>query len=171
MKEFPELVLCGENSKLLEVGCGNGSTVLPILRYHLIQIFTPTFCYSEFMRLLNYQNLFLLPRVIYAFLMSYFLNQFPAYLLLCTCTSFIYLLLVVCSGSKNIRVYACDCSSEALARTKENISRAAIPTFDNFHSFSCDFSTSSFPNWVACHHCRRNQPCCHHSGFSPFHIR
>jgi len=34
LKEFPELVSCGENSKLLEIGCGNGSTVLPILRYN-----------------------------------------------------------------------------------------------------------------------------------------
>ncbi|KAD5961842.1 hypothetical protein R6Q59_014875 [Mikania micrantha] len=31
-KEFPELVSCGEYSKVLEVGCGNGSTALPILR-------------------------------------------------------------------------------------------------------------------------------------------
>nr|VDC76340.1 unnamed protein product [Brassica rapa] len=98
LKEFPELVLCGENTKLLEVGCGNGSTVLPVLR-----------------------------------------------------------------GSKNITVYACDCSSEALVRTKENINRA-IATVDNFHSFTCDFSTSAFPNWLACHHCRHNKHC-HHSGF------
>ncbi|KAH9698892.1 methyltransferase-like protein [Citrus sinensis] len=32
LKEFPELVSCGGSSKLLEVGCGNGSTALPILR-------------------------------------------------------------------------------------------------------------------------------------------
>ncbi|KAB1202493.1 Methyltransferase-like protein 6 [Morella rubra] len=32
LKEFPELVSCGECSKVLEVGCGNGSTALPILR-------------------------------------------------------------------------------------------------------------------------------------------
>ncbi|KAJ7978192.1 Methyltransferase-like protein [Quillaja saponaria] len=32
LKEFPELVSCEENSKVLEVGCGNGSTALPILR-------------------------------------------------------------------------------------------------------------------------------------------
>ncbi|XP_077223276.1 methyltransferase family protein isoform X2 [Tasmannia lanceolata] len=32
LKEFPELLCCGEFSKVLEVGCGNGSTVLPILR-------------------------------------------------------------------------------------------------------------------------------------------
>ncbi|XP_010414913.1 PREDICTED: methyltransferase-like protein 6 [Camelina sativa] len=88
LKEFPELVSCGENSKLLEVGCGNGSTVLPILR-----------------------------------------------------------------GNKNITVYACDCSSEALVRTKENIDRV-IASVDNFHSFCCDFSTSEFPDWVACDNCR-----------------
>ncbi|GFS41521.1 methyltransferase family protein [Actinidia rufa] len=32
LKEFPELLSCNEYSKVLEVGCGNGSTVLPILR-------------------------------------------------------------------------------------------------------------------------------------------
>ncbi|KAG7970295.1 hypothetical protein I3843_07G076100 [Carya illinoinensis] len=32
LKEFPELVSCGEHYKVLEVGCGNGSTALPILR-------------------------------------------------------------------------------------------------------------------------------------------
>ncbi|KAI3894501.1 hypothetical protein MKW92_033084 [Papaver armeniacum] len=32
LKEFPELLDCDENSKVLEIGCGNGSTVLPILR-------------------------------------------------------------------------------------------------------------------------------------------
>ncbi|XP_062178274.1 uncharacterized protein LOC133883086 isoform X2 [Alnus glutinosa] len=32
LKEFPELVSHGECSKVLEVGCGNGSTALPILR-------------------------------------------------------------------------------------------------------------------------------------------
>lgn len=32
LKEFPELVTCADYSKILEVGCGNGSTLLPILR-------------------------------------------------------------------------------------------------------------------------------------------
>ncbi|KAF9606148.1 hypothetical protein IFM89_023201 [Coptis chinensis] len=32
LKEFPELLHANEDSKVLEVGCGNGSTVLPILR-------------------------------------------------------------------------------------------------------------------------------------------
>ncbi|KAF2307014.1 hypothetical protein GH714_023297 [Hevea brasiliensis] len=32
LKEFPELVSCGDFSKVLEVGCGSGSSVVPILR-------------------------------------------------------------------------------------------------------------------------------------------
>ncbi|OMO72000.1 Methyltransferase-like protein [Corchorus capsularis] len=32
LKEFPELVSCGDGCKVLEVGCGNGSTARPILR-------------------------------------------------------------------------------------------------------------------------------------------
>ncbi|XWS58386.1 hypothetical protein CRYUN_Cryun08bG0029900 [Craigia yunnanensis] len=32
LKEFPELVSCADGCKVLEVGCGNGSTALPILR-------------------------------------------------------------------------------------------------------------------------------------------
>ncbi|KAK6288891.1 hypothetical protein POUND7_000432 [Theobroma cacao] len=32
LKEFPELVSCEDGCKVLEVGCGNGSTALPILR-------------------------------------------------------------------------------------------------------------------------------------------
>ncbi|PPD72797.1 hypothetical protein GOBAR_DD30301 [Gossypium barbadense] len=32
LKEFPELVSCGDGCKVLEVGCGNGSSALPILR-------------------------------------------------------------------------------------------------------------------------------------------
>lgn len=32
LKEFPELLSCDEYSIVLEVGCGNGSTALPILR-------------------------------------------------------------------------------------------------------------------------------------------
>lgn len=33
LKEFPELASCDADSVVLEVGCGNGSSVLPILRY------------------------------------------------------------------------------------------------------------------------------------------
>jgi hypothetical protein len=39
LKEFPELLSSSpsnSNPKLLEVGCGNGSTILPILRYFIL---------------------------------------------------------------------------------------------------------------------------------------
>ncbi|XP_051121691.1 uncharacterized protein LOC127245086 isoform X2 [Andrographis paniculata] len=88
LKEFPELASCGENKKVLEVGCGNGSTILPILR-----------------------------------------------------------------GHESIIVYACDCSDEALERTKEIIGAAdSIPAKHRFHPFLWDFS-NRFPSWLACHSC------------------
>ncbi|PON46073.1 Methyltransferase-like [Parasponia andersonii] len=47
LKEFPELVSCKENSRVLEVGCGNGSTVLPILRGNENVIVYACDCSSE----------------------------------------------------------------------------------------------------------------------------
>ncbi|PHT31684.1 hypothetical protein CQW23_28021 [Capsicum baccatum] len=35
LKEFPELASCGECSTVLEIGCGNGSTALAILKEEL----------------------------------------------------------------------------------------------------------------------------------------
>ncbi|KAK9292016.1 hypothetical protein L1049_019969 [Liquidambar formosana] len=94
LKEFPELISCGECSKVLEVGCGNGSTALPILR-----------------------------------------------------------------GRKNIIVYACDCSTEALERAKEMIDAVNVDLFKHrFHPFYCDFSVTGFPKWLACDSCRANIP-------------
>ncbi|KAL5701986.1 hypothetical protein ACHQM5_027262 [Ranunculus cassubicifolius] len=89
LKEFPELMNCNGDSRVLEVGCGNGSTVVPILR-----------------------------------------------------------------GNQHIAIYACDCSSEALERTKE-----VIGTFDEaikrrFHPFVCDFSQNGFPSWLVCSSCQ-----------------
>lgn len=98
LKEFPQLLSSSHpNSipqKLLEVGCGNGSTILPILR-----------------------------------------------------------------ANKDIVVYACDCSDETLAKAKEiiNENSNAVDSFNiRFHPFCCDFSTTGFPNWLACNPCRDN---------------
>lgn len=33
LKEFPDLIFCPDFSKVLEVGCGSGSSLIPILRY------------------------------------------------------------------------------------------------------------------------------------------
>ncbi|GMG99586.1 hypothetical protein Nepgr_001426 [Nepenthes gracilis] len=91
LKEFPELVSRPDCSKVLEVGCGNGSTILPILR-----------------------------------------------------------------GKEKIIVYACDCSIEALEKTKENLVDANIVGIeDRVHPFCCDFSKTGFPKWLACDSCRQ----------------
>ncbi|KAJ6434235.1 hypothetical protein OIU84_017855 [Salix udensis] len=47
LKEFPELVSCKEFSKVLEVGCGNGSSVIPILRGNKDIIVYACDCSSE----------------------------------------------------------------------------------------------------------------------------
>ncbi|XP_061352277.1 uncharacterized protein LOC133297197 isoform X2 [Gastrolobium bilobum] len=47
LKEFPELLSCPPYSKLLEVGCGNGSTVLPILRANKDVIIYACDCSNE----------------------------------------------------------------------------------------------------------------------------
>ncbi|KAL6528214.1 hypothetical protein OROHE_015164 [Orobanche hederae] len=85
LKEFPELGSCKENSKVLEVGCGNGSTALPLL-----------------------------------------------------------------CGRESIILYACDCSNEALERTKWTIAASnSTSAIHRFHPFLCDFSTTGFPSWLA----------------------
>ncbi|GKV27315.1 hypothetical protein SLEP1_g59894 [Rubroshorea leprosula] len=47
LKEFPELVSCGEFCRVLEVGCGNGSTALPILRGNKTIILYACDCSNE----------------------------------------------------------------------------------------------------------------------------
>ncbi|CAI0464715.1 unnamed protein product [Linum tenue] len=94
LKEFPELASSPKFSKVLEVGCGNGSSLIPVLR-----------------------------------------------------------------GNKNITVYACDCSSETLERVKEILSaNLAAAALDRFVPFFCDFASTGFPGWLACHSCRGMAP-------------
>lgn len=99
LKEFPELASCEDNSKVLEVGCGNGSTALPLL-----------------------------------------------------------------CGREGIILYACDCSNEALERTKEIISSSSssVSAGLRFHPFLCDFSTTGFPSWLACDTCSDSSSQEHH---------
>ncbi|XP_041993105.1 tRNA N(3)-methylcytidine methyltransferase METTL6 isoform X2 [Salvia splendens] len=100
LKEFPELASCEDNSKVLEVGCGNGSTALPIL-----------------------------------------------------------------CGREGIILYACDCSNEALERTKEIITAStSISAILRFHPFLCDFSTTGFPPWLASNPCSESPFNGHHLG-------
>ncbi|WOH11679.1 hypothetical protein DCAR_0831169 [Daucus carota subsp. sativus] len=94
-KEFPELASC---SLVLEVGCGNGSTALPILR-----------------------------------------------------------------ATETARVYACDCSIEALERSKQNVCASHVEGIESrFHPFYCDFSVTPFPQWLACNYCKQFLLQCRH---------
>lgn len=96
-KEFPELA-SSSSSLLLEVGCGNGSTALPILR-----------------------------------------------------------------ANETAIVYACDCSIQALERSKQNIRASNVNAFQSrFHPFHCDFSITGFPPWLACNYCKQTSLSCHH---------
>ncbi|KAL3838128.1 hypothetical protein ACJIZ3_022719 [Penstemon smallii] len=109
LKEFPELACCNKDyAKVLEVGCGNGSTALPLLRY-----------YVKLIDDIPLQNL------------KHGRRYFTR-------------------GLENIVLYACDCSNEALERTKELIN-ATIPISakNRFRPFQCDFSTTDFPSWLA----------------------
>lgn len=61
----------------------------------------------------------------------------------------------LCSGNEHVIVYACDCSSETLERAEEIIAAATVSSGrQRFHKFCCDFSTTGFPEWLACHTCR-----------------
>lgn len=74
-----------------------------------------------------------------------------------------------CSGNKDIIVYACDCSSEILERTKEFVGASDIASVKNrFFPFYCDFCTTGFPDWLACNYCRGSQPQKQHDCFSGF---
>lgn len=54
-----------------------------------------------------------------------------------------------CSGRESIILYACDCSNEALERTKETIAVSdSTSAIHRFHPFLCDFSTTGFPSWL-----------------------
>ncbi|KAK3025532.1 hypothetical protein RJ639_041524 [Escallonia herrerae] len=63
------------------------------------------------------------------------------------------------SGKETIIVYACDCSTEALERTKEVIDAAMVISVKHrFRLFCCDFSTNGFPKWLTCNSCKESIP-------------
>ncbi|KAL1559489.1 tRNA N(3)-methylcytidine methyltransferase METTL6 [Salvia divinorum] len=62
--------------------------------------------------------------------------------------------LPILCGREGIILYACDCSYEALERTKEIITAStSISAIHRFHPFLCDFSTTGFPSWLASNTC------------------
>lgn len=66
-------------------------------------------------------------------------------------------LMTYCSGNEGIFLYGCDCSDEAVQRTKENINAANLASAEQrFYLFQCDFSASRFPQWLICNSCRES---------------
>nr|XP_017223050.1 PREDICTED: methyltransferase-like protein 6 isoform X2 [Daucus carota subsp. sativus] len=61
------------------------------------------------------------------------------------------------------RVYACDCSIEALERSKQNVCASHVEGIESrFHPFYCDFSVTPFPQWLACNYCKQFLLQCRH---------
>ncbi|KAF5739551.1 methyltransferase-like protein 6 [Tripterygium wilfordii] len=66
--------------------------------------------------------------------------------------------LPILRGNKEIIVYACDCSDEALEKAnKEIVDGTDAASFKHrFHPFHCDFSLHGFPKWLACDSCQKS---------------
>lgn len=63
--------------------------------------------------------------------------------------------LPILRGNETAVVYACDCSSETLARAKEIVDASnVIASEHRFRPFYCDFPVTGFPSWLACNRCR-----------------
>ncbi|XP_039168377.1 tRNA N(3)-methylcytidine methyltransferase METTL6 isoform X3 [Eucalyptus grandis] len=85
LKEFPELVSREkENPRVLEVGCGNGSTVLPILRGNEDVVVYACDCSGEALEyvkeMLDASNVASIERRFYPFLCDFALHGFPMWL-------------------------------------------------------------------------------------------
>ncbi|KAG8390024.1 hypothetical protein BUALT_Bualt01G0040200 [Buddleja alternifolia] len=89
LKEFPELASCEDNSKVLEVGCGNGSTALPILRGRQSIILYACDCSSEALErvkeIINDANSISVKHRFHPFQCDFSTVGFPSWLACSTC--------------------------------------------------------------------------------------
>ncbi|XP_042462319.1 methyltransferase-like protein isoform X2 [Zingiber officinale] len=76
LKEFPELIRISDPVKVLEVGCGNGSTVLPILREEILRKAEEIIATGS--------AISLVPRF-FTFLLDVSVNDFPDWLFCTSC--------------------------------------------------------------------------------------
>ncbi|KAJ4805645.1 Methyltransferase [Rhynchospora pubera] len=91
LKEFPELLSCHDSVKVLEVGCGNGSTVLPILRARESVVVYACDCSEEILekakeivvtaKSITPKNRFV------PFILDFNNNEFPGWLFCTSCQS------------------------------------------------------------------------------------
>ncbi|KAG6524377.1 hypothetical protein ZIOFF_014286 [Zingiber officinale] len=89
LKEFPELIRISDPVKVLEVGCGNGSTVLPILRAKQNITVYACDCSEEILRkaeeiIATGSAISLVPRF-FTFLLDVSVNDFPDWLFCTSC--------------------------------------------------------------------------------------
>ncbi|XP_074566811.1 uncharacterized protein LOC141823427 [Curcuma longa] len=89
LKEFPELIRTSDSIKVLEVGCGNGSTVLPILRAKQNITVYACDCSEEVLRkaeeIIATESAISLEPRFYTFLLDFSVNDFPDWLFCTTC--------------------------------------------------------------------------------------
>ncbi|KAH7865350.1 hypothetical protein Vadar_005474 [Vaccinium darrowii] len=93
LKEFPELLSCNDYSKVLEVGCGNGSTVLPILRgKESITVYSCDCCHEALERaqeMIDAADLVNVKQRFHPFLCDFSISGFPRWLACEHCREFI----------------------------------------------------------------------------------
>lgn len=89
LKEFPELVSCREFSKVLEVGCGNGSSVIPILRGNKDIIVYACDCSSETLErakeIVHSSSIFAVQNRFHPFFCDFAFTGFPKWLVCDSC--------------------------------------------------------------------------------------
>ncbi|XP_020591212.1 methyltransferase-like protein 6 [Phalaenopsis equestris] len=89
LKEFPELTALNDSIHVLEVGCGNGSTSLPILRAKQNVIVYACDCSQDALdkagEMVASSNFPSIKRQFYPFLLDFSVNRFPDWLLCTAC--------------------------------------------------------------------------------------
>ncbi|KAJ0970283.1 hypothetical protein J5N97_023160 [Dioscorea zingiberensis] len=89
LEEFPELARCDGFAKVLEVGCGNGSTVLPILRAKQSMIIYACDCSPEVLErakeIISSANGISSEERFHPFLLDFSVNNFPKWLFCSSC--------------------------------------------------------------------------------------
>ncbi|XP_042423591.1 uncharacterized protein LOC122011265 [Zingiber officinale] len=147
LKEFPELIRISDPVKVLKVGCGNGSTVLPILRAKQnITVYASTG-----------SAISLVPRF-FTFLLDVSVNDFPDWLFYTSCR-------------RNSSPESANFSSDSRGENLEMSHMSAFLREDQCCIGGVDFVTmkhicyQQFLRLIDClHHCKRNNTDLEHWG-------
>ncbi|CAK7341055.1 unnamed protein product [Dovyalis caffra] len=106
LKEYPELVSCKEFSKVLEIGCGNGSSVIPILRGNKDIIVYACDCSSETLErakeIVHSTNIFIVQNRFHPFFCDFAFTGFPKWLVCDSCKEIFSLKQQQCSAEGGV---------------------------------------------------------------------